>query len=74
MFYCREGLGKLETEFVIAPRSEIESFIEDKRNPENEDYSFSTRIREFEKIFRKEEEFQKFEEQTKFVKELNKKN
>lgn len=47
MFYFNKGLGKLDVDFTLTPRSEIELYIQSKKIPENKIFLF--RVREFEK-------------------------
>ena len=72
MLYCRCGLGKMDAKFMIAPRTEVALYIQNKKNP-NSDFFFSVKIREFEKIFQKEKELIEYEEQKKKLKIQRKK-
>lgn len=47
MFYFNKGLGKLDVDCTLTPRSEIELYIQSKKIPENKIFVF--RVREFEK-------------------------
>ena len=57
---------------MITPKTEVVLHIQNKKNPDNKNYFFSAKIREFEKIFPREKKLIEFKEQKKIVEELEK--